>query len=118
MHSCVDDGRSELCEVGTMQAYFIHRIRVAVQLQSHKRHVLGNCILRDIRKADRIDLCVVAPWLQILGDVARNVCVMGRDDLTAIFPVDLVTVVSSWVMRRCYHDSSAAVIHRNTKWLR
>lgn len=73
-------------------------------------HVLGNGVFGHIHEFHRVESGVVAPGLEICRDLLGNTGVVGRNDLAAVFPVNLVAVVGCGVVGSGDHDACTAVI--------
>ena len=81
-----------------------------MEFESGVRHVLRNGVFGHIDELDRLEGGVVTPGLEICRDLLGNAGVVGRNDLTAVFPVDLVAIVRCRVVGGSDHDACTAVI--------
>ena len=81
-----------------------------MEFQRRVGHVLGNGVFGHIDELDGGERRVVAPGLEVFRDSLGNADVVGRNDLAAVFPVDLVAVVGCGVVGGGDHDACAAVI--------
>lgn len=81
-----------------------------MEFQRGVGHVLRNGVFGHVHEFCSGEGGVVAPGLEICRDLLGNAGVVGRNDLAAVFPVDLVAVVGCGVVGSGNHDACTAVV--------